>query len=287
MAVRRQEGLSETVLYWYPGFEIVDPPRGSDAIRALRGTVVPFPDNSELGKIVQDLERDATVSIDVRGALTHDENCGFVHLQLDFVKRLVNMTTAFDILVLEYNDGRHRQTYCLRPEISFRTFPTHPHMRFDQQIWLDRPIQALCPYRSDETNPDDLTTYLDYVAIFLGKHLIWVRTLELKCYWETSVSKTIFTPSPNPGHFTPPMLPRPHYSATSQTLRQPGATGNLEFVVGQEFIHRWEGVWLGPSAPHDPETLLQTVSPHDECVCGSGRRYGSCCRPTHFAVSHF
>jgi hypothetical protein len=64
-----------------------------------------------------------------------------------------------------------------------------------------------------------------------------------------------------------------------------------------EFIHTtavwlvchqiWElkGTWPAPAASHDPEWLLANVNPNaSPCVCGSGARYGSCCRPKHVAA---
>ncbi|MFZ0144329.1 MAG: SEC-C metal-binding domain-containing protein, partial [Candidatus Sulfotelmatobacter sp.] len=47
---------------------------------------------------------------------------------------------------------------------------------------------------------------------------------------------------------------------------------------------RWEGPWIGPSAPHDAGPILDTVGSNDECVCGSGRRYGVCHRRVHLAM---
>ncbi len=47
---------------------------------------------------------------------------------------------------------------------------------------------------------------------------------------------------------------------------------------------RGRGIWLGPDAPHDPQTLLRTVRPDDDCPCAMGQKYKRCCRNKHVAM---
>lgn len=276
-----EESSSNSLELFYPGFEVVTPPYGSNAARAWKGTLTPFPDGSELGKIVEDLQLGLTVDLDVGGALRHHGQCSIDHGQPGYLARLIKMQVAFELLVLEFENRRHRQSFCLKPEISSSVFPTHPHLRRDQSIFINRRIDALCPYRSDETHPNSLTTYLDYVSIFLAKHLVWVRTFELRRYFEGAAWQTVFVPEPNGGHFTPPMRTVQSMGA-APWLRTSRSTIEVFFEAASRMeTLQWEGNWLGPSAPHDPKVVLATVDPNANCVCGKGRRYGSCCRPLH------
>lgn len=276
-----EESSSNSLELFYPRFEAVSPPHGSNAARAWKGTLTPFSDCFELGKIAEDLRRGLIIHLDVDGVLRHNGKCSIDHTRPAYLARLIKMRVEFEVLVLEFEDGRHRQSFCLKPEISSSLFPTHPHLRRDQTIFLTRPIDALCPYRSDETQPDSLTTYLDYVSIFLAKHLIWVRTFELHRYSGGAAWQPVFVPEPNGGHFTPSntavrtLGPAPWL----RTSRDPVEI--FSEAASRKETLQWEGNWLGPSAPHDPAVILDTVDRDAKCVCGRERRYGACCRPLH------
>lgn len=265
---------------YYPSFEAVTPPHRSGAIRAWKGELTPFPDDSKLGEIVADLERHATVDIDVGGIVRHSSKCSFAHCIPSYLSRLVKMAVPFEVVILEFEGKRHRQAYCLRPEISSATFPNHPHIRRDQRIFMGRPLDAICPYRSDETHPRSLLEYLDYLAIFLGKHLVWVRTLELRCYSEP-IPKTIVTPHLTGAHFVLPTAQERDLYYFEPWITRRAKPTKVSASISRAPDLRWEGIWIGPSAPHDPATLVRTVQGHDECICGSGLKYGVCCRPRH------
>ncbi len=278
-----EESRDDGLITFYPSFEPVLPPPRSGALRAWKGRIAPFQDGSDLGKILQDLERHAVVDIDVGGCLQHSPTCTFNHSEPSYLFRLVRMDVTFDLLVLEFEANRHRQAYCVRPEISSRTFPTHPHLRRDQIILTDILVDAICPYRSDETKYPGLVEYLDFVSIFLAKHLVWVRTLDLVCYSDSTSAKIVYSPKPNCAHFAFPLrtagpLSAPWHLDTS-TFGDP-----LTAAAAAYHADRWEGTWIGPSAPHDAGTILDTVGSNDECVCGSGRRYGVCHRRVHLAM---
>jgi hypothetical protein len=277
-----ESGGHDLALY-YPSFGLVAPPHGSKAVRAWKGRITPFSDNSQLGEIVQDLDKHAKVDVDVEGLLRHHDACRVRHTALPYMSRLIKMRTTFQVLVLEFEGKRHRQAYCLEPEISSRIFPSHPHLRRDQMALADRPVDAICPYRADETRSPDLVTYLDYVSIFLAKHLVWVRTLELRRCSGDAPPTTIYVPRPNAADFTPPL-------ATRDALGYPlapwlGSTASVRDLVNaaadRKHFLAWEGTWVGPAASHDPAVIVETVRASGDCVCGSGRRYGTCCRSVH------
>jgi len=278
-----EESCDDGLITLYPSFEPVLPPPRSGALRAWKGRIAPFQDGSELGKIVQDLERHVTVDIDVGGCLQHSPACTFNHSEPPYLFRLVRMNVPFDLLVLEFAGKRHRQAYCVRPEISSRTFPTHPHLRRDQIILTDLPVDAICPYRSDEMKYPGLVEYLDYVSIFLAKHLVWVRTLDLVCYSCGISPKIVHSSQRNSAHFALPLRAagQPFLPWFIDPL---SFENHLAAAATGYHIDRWEGIWIGPSAPHDVGTILQTVAPNDECVCGSGERYGVCHRRIHLEM---
>jgi SEC-C motif len=280
-----EEGSDHDLRTFYPSFEPVIPPPRSKAVSAWKGQITPFPDSSDLALIVHDLERHAVVDIDVGGALRHSSMCSGSHSDAPFLGSLTNMDVTFEVLVLEFSAGRHRQTYCLRPQISSRIFPTHPHLRRDQMLLTETGmVDAICPYRSDETRPSNLLQYLDFISIFLAKHLIWVRTLALTCYSDFAAPRVVYTPQPNAAHFSLPVPTTPLVWAAPWSRISADPLHVCALAAGESHIDRWEGIWVGPSAPHEPLTILQSVGANDECTCGSGRRYGTCCRRIHMEL---
>jgi hypothetical protein len=58
----------------------------------------------------------------------------------------------------------------------------------------------------------------------------------------------------------------------------------IEFTAIWLGAHAWweasgKREWLLTGAPHDFRSLLREVRPSDQCQCGSGMSFGSCCRP--------
>lgn len=266
----------------YPQFSPTDPPDSSGAVRAWKGIIRPFPSVAELGPIIADLEQGRIVDIEVGGGLVHSNQCTSHHGTPVFLSRLVRMQEDFSVVVLEFNYGKHRQAYCLSPEISRRTLPWHPHLRDDLPGWFGRWLPAICPYRSDEVSispgVDGMVKYLDYVSIYLAKHLIWLRTADFKCKTDGYHPRIVYTPPNGMGwlHGVNGIHVGKELYDTRYTSTE--ITRILASSINGGAVHGWEGIWVGDSAPHDLPTYVATILPASQCHCGSGKRYAACHR---------
>jgi hypothetical protein len=103
----------------------------------------PFPDGKEFAGVMHHFEKRQTVGVEKRGGLYHPTSCKTSH---HFSHNFSNsMTTAFEIIALEFAGSRHPRVYSVTPEISRRRYPNHPHLRDDEQVVISgRPVQALC-----------------------------------------------------------------------------------------------------------------------------------------------
>ena len=273
------EGDNSRLLDFYPGFSVVAPPPGSTAIRAWKGVITPFPAGTELGPVLEDLDRDSIVDLGVSGALLHDHNCQFVHTRPRHMGLLGRVDTNFTVVILEFAKGKHPRVFCIAPEISRTLYPDHPHL-LGESAWFGRFVQALCLYRPDEVRPNSLVQLLDYTSIFLAKHLVWARTAELVVSRSDSAPRLICPPMGAP-------LPRskPCWSAgispADSSFVEANGIDRVFRAGADERLLTWRGTWLGSVAPHEPAILLATVPPHRQCPCGSGQTYGACCRSPH------
>lgn len=241
-------------------------PPHSAAEQAFLGTIQPFDESSDLLRICRDLREDRVVDIQA-GHLRHHQNCSGHHAGSPDDVRLVGMHTRFTILALRFSQGRHSQAYALTPEISRQRFPLHPHLRDDLDLFFrGRYRQSLCTYFAPDGVCQSMVDFLDFVSIFLAKHLMWERTLKLA---DRATSMTLFQPEPG-APVIDSTLPRlgPEYSAR-----------NAPFLIHMHHPETrrfgWRGAWPGSAAPHDLESNLRLPA-DSECHCGSGRTYGRC-----------
>lgn len=278
-----EEGTSEKLNYWYRQFAAIDPPLGSGALRAWRGVLCPFPDDSELGTVLAHLERGQVVRVEQGGRLVHPPDCPGDEAPA-YTHHLTTVSVAFHLLLLDFGPKRNPRVYGVRPEISRRTFPGHPHLRDDQLVlWEGRPIPALCAYlASDGVLPRDemrLVHVLDFTSFFLAKHLVWCRTARLWCL--TGDRPFLL------GHGIcayRPTLPRETFDGVHWSravfYRTDCAPHNR---WKNELRTEWTYHWPGPAAPHFIDHLVDEIPRHAECPCGSGEPYKNCCRPDHVA----
>jgi hypothetical protein len=139
--------------------------------------------------ILDDLQVGKSVCVQ-QGALRHNPECPSGHTSLTTEQKMTLMKridrfdrAAFTIRLVVPPPPRHPKSIALYPEISAETFPDHPHLfRVDRHPAWPRfaDPDGLCTYRpgSGEWVPgtSSLTTCLDYVALFLAKHVVWKRT---------------------------------------------------------------------------------------------------------------
>lgn len=169
----------------YPAFK----PAGAflDAPASFIGTICPFAlaaDEDALA-VIDDLGADETVLVQ-GGSLIHDPSCRRKHSSPTFASRLRGIQSdRFCIRVVVWPPPVHPKAVALYPEISSTAFKNQPHLfRAEPYVGLPElanPMpDALCTYRPGDGEwswqRDDLVTFLDFVAIYLAKHTVWVRS---------------------------------------------------------------------------------------------------------------
>ncbi len=277
------EGTSERLNNWYRQFVAIDPPPGSGALRAWKGGLCPFPDDSELGTVLAHLERGEVVRVEEGGRLMRPLDCPDEDAPA-YAHDLTTVSVAFELLLLDFGPKRNPRVYGVRPEISRRTFPDHPHLRDDQLVfWEGRPIPPLCAYlASDGVLARDemrLVHVLDFTSFFLAKHLVWCRTAKLWCVtgdrpsllaqgicaYRPALSRQTFdgVHRSRAAFYRTDCAPQDHWKSEVRT--------------------EWAYHWPGPTAPHFIDHLVDEIPRQAECPCGTGEAYKNCCRPDHVA----
>jgi hypothetical protein len=239
----------------YPQFAPCEIPPGSAAARAYKGFIRPFSDDATARRVHQAFENDLPVQVFGGRVDAYPPNPS----QHKFDNLLMNMALPCSILILEFPGKAHPQAYLLDPPMKPR-LSLNRHLRHDKSIKIDGvTYPALCVYSGtlQQFEPDRsrLDQFLDQVATYLAKHLIWLRT------------RRIHRQTVNGSELARPKLPsEPVLAAELNRSRD-------LFCVGH---------WPGKSAPSGPMAHLATIKPDDECWCWSGDKYGECCRPREF-----
>ena len=145
-------------------------------------------------------ERKERVGVEKRGGLYHPTSCKNSH-SFNYIFKQA-MTTTFELVVLEFQKVvLIPRAYCVKPEISRRRYPNHPHLRDDQSLVINgRPLPALCTYLASdgvlEQDEMELVHILDYTSMFLAKHILWVATNVVDRY---RLDSPWIRKAPNPG----------------------------------------------------------------------------------------
>jgi SEC-C motif len=246
----------------YPQFNQVSVPAGSDALSAWIGALRPFENDEAARDFLHAMEQRGDICIsagNIRSAAVHQK----IHWADPL---LIGMTSQCDVLVLVQPLPAHPRAYLLSPLFAEHYSYTHPHPRFDISIrWKNKNIPGLCVYSASEFRfqpaIDRNAQFLDQVTLYVGRHLIWLRTRQLyRGYPPNGVR--IYTPRPGEDIFgdAPVLLQRP---------------------VGAEkpVLDYWWGYWVGPVAQAmNPLGHLKCIGVTQECWCGSGVPYGNCHR---------
>jgi hypothetical protein len=180
-----------TAIRDYPGFVRTSPPFNGDGDETWQGVIRPYAacNERDLMLVLDDLQAASSVCIR-RGTLSHDPNCGREHTAIPVAQGMAVLkrmggfdAEAFTIRVVVPPAPRHPKAIAIYPEISAESHPKHPHLfRHDRRpgSLCSGGSDALCTYRPGSEDGDlatsSMTTYLDYVALFLAKHVVWRRT---------------------------------------------------------------------------------------------------------------
>lgn len=240
----------------YEQFRVCSVPEGCAAIRAYKGFIRPFCDDTTARRVFQAIN--GGIPLQVAGGRLDAQIPEPRTSQLD--EYLVDMATPFTILLLEF-DGRERpRSYLLDPPMIPRLSECE-HLRKDKSIQIaGKRLAGLCVYSGAVLHFDQdrskLEQQLDQTATYLAKYLIWLRTRQL--YRQTGTTLQLV-----------------------RTRRPESRITTAEIARHSDL--RWQGYWPGACAPSGPAAHLATIEPEEECWCWSGVRYGKCCRPRESA----
>jgi hypothetical protein len=165
------------LLQVYPEARQVPVPAGLGARRAFEVLLRPF--GSEVGcdALLHHLQENQIVDV-TRGTLSHPTDCVVSHVAHPL--RGCVSACAFKVLFLDFGAEREPIAFALSPRIDRFIYPAHPHLIHRAFLPRDAPQDALCAYfPSDESLSGDeeaFIRFIDYVAIFLAKHVIWVQS---------------------------------------------------------------------------------------------------------------
>ncbi len=168
------DAACHVALQEYPQFRRVPSSPARTAVLALEGVMQPFTRDSDLRRLVPDLECGARVYV-AGGILVHADDCRRGHPVPPYLGQLLGLSTEFQVRVLVEDVAVPPRAYCLRPFIApvhfHTTLPPPPHTYLDGALCTYFPSTEPLPF--DETR---LLRFLDYTAIWLAKFLIWQRT---------------------------------------------------------------------------------------------------------------
>jgi hypothetical protein len=167
--------------------------------------------------------------------------------------RMMDCGLSFDLLALEFRPPWHPWVFSLSPPISRDVFPDHPHMRCDRILRLgSKALHGFCMYSAAEFKLEpvepSVPQALRQAAIFLAKHIVWLKTQRLINRETGQLIHDGIGLSPDYVH--------------------PDSVWQINPIA------RWEGFWPGRSAASGREHLK--LDHEGECWCGKGGRYKDC-----------
>ena len=248
----------------YPQFVPTEPPPDGSTVSAWRGVLQPFESDTAACSILCDIEQERTLWVSagaIRPSAATDHH--WAH------PLLVGMDVACEVMVCIQPDAMPR-AYLLSPRFQpyYADTTVHPHPRGDQTITHEgEPLPGLCVFSSAEINfrkdIDFYTQFLDQLAQYVAKHLIWLRTRRL-CRWNGKDISVLHQPLPGEAIL--------EHAPTARRVQLPiGIIGVIDF---------WSGYWPGKAArARTPTEHLRQIKPHQRCWCGLNRTYGECHRP--------
>jgi SEC-C motif len=247
----------------YRQFLRTEIPLGSSATHAFCGTIQPFNSDDDARSFLRDMEagRNSWVS---EGNIRAGESKG----QHWADPLLVGMRVKCDILIVIPSAPAHPRSYLLSPRFHrhYCIPDIHPHPHGDDwEIFHGGGyVPGLCLYSAAEfrydRSGDVFQQFLDQVTLYVGCHLIWLRTRR-QC--RKIGPETIVLHQPKPGEKI--VVDSPQRSIILINGRQRAV---LDF---------WTGYWPGRSArATTPAQHVKQIPRNAECWCCSGLRYDHC-----------
>lgn len=168
---------------YYPQFRPVSPDPGY--LLAWQGLIQPFGADVRIAALLEDLASGNLIRVDA-GRLIHYEECKREHRIPSYfpplcrLEQLFKLDDSFIVRVLLPQPPQHPRAVAVYPEISWRRHAYHPHLSIMPQPPEFGIVNTLCPYRASEGawswESHTLVDYLEYITLWLAKHVIWLRT---------------------------------------------------------------------------------------------------------------
>jgi hypothetical protein len=244
---------------FYPQIRSTDiPVAASGVLNAWSGILQPFANDETARMFLRSMEDGKRVEIDEGAVFPRSSMRRHWADPL-----LVEMNQLCRVMILESPAPAHPRAYLLDPsyDAAFLRFNNHPHPRWDQALEIDGKLfVGLCLYSAAEfaylPNVEKSAQFLDQVSLWVGRHLIWLKTRRLYCNTSSGRSETYV---PGPGE-------------------------QIGWPVGRG--EYWEGIWSGPRARSTTAAQhFANIQPAHECWCGSGISYSQCHRPREQQVA--
>lgn len=172
----------EDVLRVYPDAQLYDAIEDRVHTKAWCLKMNPIPDESELGYILADLDVGTGVAVDQQGKVQHSKlqckipmDCHPIllpNIKIMWHTYLVDLIYRPPIKNAIW--PRQPKARIISPEISFQTYPNHPHMYVSgNESWA-------CPLSPQDKQwqwgKGATVSYLDQLAIWLLKTAVWMAT---------------------------------------------------------------------------------------------------------------
>lgn len=181
-----EEGLWEhevrETLGYYPEALLIEVEVRSVLALGWRVVMDPIPPADELHAVLADLEQGFICDVGLRGRIQHsDADCGSMSPDHEVLLPRVRVPRRPYIVELIYplklNGGAgpiHPQARVVQPEMTFRTYPRHPHMNGDLRHSWPCPLS---PHATTWSWAEGATwSYLAHVALWILKTEAWART---------------------------------------------------------------------------------------------------------------
>lgn len=223
-------------------------------------TVNPLPQKEEIYNIISDIEKDIGVFVN-KGQVTHDRLCDEEHKIKKRLEKCIPYLedTTFKVLVYINKDFiLYEQNMpiaiVIEPEISFMTYPDHPHLNFGKMYPKEKPEETL-------------------KKIFPKSKLLESMNIESPKRYYISESLCLLHDYNELGN-----VENDEIGYLQQTFAKISSYlfRHLVWLASRKIYGK--GIWIGPTHNQFPvERFSYMIDPNNMCRCGSRLSYSLCC----------
>lgn len=156
---------------WFPISQWGERVERGRAIRFWEVIVEPVPSAPEVLLVLADLDRGGPVDMNPSGWIRHSQRCRADHKLREGFEGLEIPDTVFLLEAVYQEPPGHPLVRSLDPKVSCLRFPGHPHFYGGEVICPLFPPENTWRWKNHT-----MTDYLEHVAVWLLKHLVWKAT---------------------------------------------------------------------------------------------------------------